>query len=335
MSETIDFRVFLNIPLLKVPARERFEAMGMEVTRRLADMRETKPSIYSYYSSNTNRTEQTNRLFQTKQKTEPAPPQRSLCDIFFQKLIPVKVKPMSLPGISTKLTPKKKVKTESHDNTEKLVAVAKSLETPKLSDLRSDVEQKMPELEKVVEKAARFLKNSKKGNSKRQIKEFNKHYEKLLQIIRTKDNELQKQENHITSELLKQTLKETGFESIRQKTKKNGSAVIRAGNEENFTSIFAEIDARKGITLDTKGFKEESCKKVVDSVVAKLEEKGVKVVVQERRYHGSVEGGNTVQKFEPLFNPLAVPLKKEVKQKKEKEQAQRKRFRLLNRRMVK
>jgi hypothetical protein len=328
MSEEVLIVACISALLAPIPSIKRFEVMGKEVSRQVADIRNTRES-YSNSKESKHGSTGVVTITQGNASARGEVPYNTKENIPNLNLIPLDVNPIPIPKPI-----QSKAETMKIDNVEKLVAVSRALKMPELSDLRSEVVQKMPELEKIVDKAIQYLKSGKRMNSGVQEREFSRFYEKMLRVLRTKDLELQKQENHMTSELLKNAFMETGFGIISQAEGHGNSLVIRAGDEKTFTSIFAEVDARKGITLDTKGFREDSCKKAVDLVISKLEEKGVKVQIKKRVFHGSEKGGETARKYETLFNPLTVPEKTEVKKKKEREHTRKKRFRLLTSRRV-
>lgn len=321
MSEEVTIRVNISTSRLPISAIERLKIMGNEVSRQLTDIRKTVARVLNLEKTLSSTVGKfTDRVKIPRSRRE---------DIPTHNLIPLDVKPIPIPK-----PVQRKAKAVNLDKVEKFMAMAKAIELPQLSSFKAEVKREMPELGKNVERAECLLKKAHGKDTGFKAKEITRCYEKLLRIIRRMDSEMQRKENLMTSEILKEVFGETGFGRISQVEKKDSSVVIRAGDEKSFTSIFAEIDARKGTKLDTQGFKEDSCKKVVDLVISKLEEKGVNVHIKKRVFHGSAKGGETAKKFETLFNPLAAPENKEVKKKREAEHERKKRFRLLRSRRV-
>lgn len=224
----------------------------------------------------------------------------SLTSRNYQSISPLldKVKPITINLGNT--TP---ILETSKKLTATMYALANSEE---LNGLHSEVKLKIPNLDNLVREINYFLKT---GNiSALQVKstKINSQFKKMHHVLRSKQLAMENEEIKITSLLIRDSLKEIGFESIKQIRSKSGSIILRAVDQKS-TSMFAEINAREGIRIDTKGFEGEECTKAVNALVDKLKEKGIEARKKDQVFHNKSEGGELVKAAEPHFNTLETP----------------------------
>lgn len=191
------------------------------------------------------------------------------------------------------------------DTSKKLTAAMYALKSsPVLNELHTEVKLKIPGLDSLVNETNYFLKTGNIDALQVKSAEINSQLKKMNHVLRLKQLTMEKEEIIATSLLIRDSFKEIGFGSIKQIQSKSGGIILRASDRKFFTSIFAEVNASKGIKIDAKGFVGEQCSKTVNALVDKLKEKGIEAKKKERVFHNKIEGGELVKTVEPLFNPL-------------------------------
>ncbi len=216
----------------------------------------------------------------------------------YQSLSPLldKVKPISIKQCNA---------TSILDTSKKLTATVLALSnSPELKELHSEVKLKLPYLESLANETNYFLKTGNTDALKVKTAEINTQFNKMLHVLQSRQRLMEREEIKTTSLLICDSLKEIGFDSIKEICIKDGSKVVRAVDRKSFTSVFAKINVKDGIRIDTKGFVGNECTRKVDALVDKLKEKGIEATKKDRAFHNKIEGGELVKAVEPLFNPL-------------------------------